>query len=249
MRRANGRASALADRGVAGLPITLEAVGVERGGVALLAGVDLVVGPGERTVVIGANGAGKSTLLRVLHGLVQPTSGRIRFGDLNAPPANQAMVFQRPTLLRRSVLRNVRYALDLARLSSGEADARARRALHVAGLGSLGSRSARRLSGGEQQRVALARAEALQPAVLFLDEPTASLDPAASRAIEERVAAIHASGTTIVMSTHNLAQARRLADRVLFMQAGRLVEATPAGQFFHAPRSAEARAFLEGERI
>jgi tungstate transport system ATP-binding protein len=118
-----------------------------------------------------------------------------------------------------------------------------------AGLAPLARRSARRLSGGEQQRVALARAAALEPALLFLDEPTASLDPGASRAIEARVQGIRAVGTTIVMSTHNLAQARRLAERVVFMQGGRLLEATPAVEFFRAPRSPEAAAFLEGERI
>jgi tungstate transport system ATP-binding protein len=245
----NGRASDLADVLAARLPIELDGIGVERNGVALLRDVELVVAAGERTIVIGANGAGKSTLLRVLHGLLQPTSGTIRWGGKPERPNDQAMVFQRPMLLRCSVVRNLSYALKLAGASPSEQDARARRALHAAGLGDLARRPARRLSGGEQQRVALARAEALQPAVLLLDEPTASLDPAATRAIEARVCAAHESGTTIVMSTHNLAQARRLAQRVVFLQAGRLVEATPAEQFFRAPRSAEAAAFLDGERI
>ena len=239
----------MAEAPAAGLPIELDGVAVERNGVALLRDVDLVIPPGDRTVVIGANGAGKSTLLRVLHGLVRPTSGTIRWGGMREPPTRQAMVFQRPLLLRRSVVSNLCYALRLAGAPPNEQDARARRALLTADLAELARRPARRLSGGEQQRVALARAEALDPAVLLLDEPTASLDPAATRAIEARVHAAHAGGTTIVMSTHNLAQARRLADRVLFLQAGRLVEATPADLFFRAPRSAEAAAFLEGERI
>ena len=159
------------------------------------------------------------------------------------------MVFQRSVLLRRSAAANIEYALRLAGAPPQEWAVRAFSALEHAGLAALARRPARRLSGGEQQRVALARAAALEPAVLFLDEPTASLDPAASRAIEERVRAIHAAGTTIVMSTHNLAQARRLAERVVFLHAGRLVEETPAAEFFRAPRSAEAAAFLEGERI
>ena len=232
-----------------GLPITLQGVDVERNGVALMRGIDLVVAARERTIVIGPNGSGKSTLLRVLHGLVAPTAGTVRWGDARAAPRDQAMVFQRPVLLRRSVSANVRYALRLAGVPSRERAARIRAVLDASGLAALAQRPARRLSGGEQQRVALARAAALEPSVLFLDEPTASLDPAASRAIEERVRAIHAAGTTIVMSTHNLAQARRLAERVIFLQAGRLIEATSADEFFNLPRSAEAAAFLEGERV
>jgi len=225
---------------VDGLPITLQGVDVERNGVALMRGIDLVVAARERTIVIGPNGSGKSTLLRVLHGLVAPTAGTVRWGDARAAPRDQAMVFQRPVLLRRSVSANVRYALRLAGVPSREHAARIRAVLDASGLAALAQRPARRLSGGEQQ---------LEPSVLFLDEPTASLDPAASRAIEERVRAIHAAGTTIVMSTHNLAQARRLAERVIFLQAGRLIEATSADEFFNAPRSAEAAAFLEGERV
>jgi len=215
----------------------------------LLRAVSLRIVRGERVVVIGGNGAGKSTLLRVLHGLARPTSGTIRWGGASDVSRDQAMVFQRPLLLRRSVAGNVRYALRLAGASPGEQDARTLRALHDADLSALARRPARRLSGGEQQRVALARAQSLQPAVLLLDEPTASLDPAASRAIEARVTAIHAAGTTVVMSTHNLAQARRLAERIVFVHAGRVLEDTAADEFFRAPSSAEAAAFLEGERI
>jgi tungstate transport system ATP-binding protein len=249
MPRANGRASGLAEPRVDGLPIALQGVGVERNGVALVRGIDLVVAARERTIVIGPNGSGKSTLLRVLHGLIAPTVGMIRWGDARVAPREQAMVFQRPVLLRRSVAANLRYALRLAGVPSREQPARIRAALDAGGLGALAQRPARRLSGGEQQRVALARAAALAPSVLFLDEPTASLDPAASRAIEERVRAIHASGTTIVMSTHNLAQARRLAERVVFLQDGRLIETASADRFFAAARTAEAAAFLEGERV
>ena len=246
--RANGRVSALADRGGAGLPITLTGVTVRRGDVALLRGIDLVIERGERIIVLGANGAGKSTLLRLLHGLVPPTAGSVSWDHCAAPPPGQAMVFQRPILLRRSAAANIDYALRLAGVPDDDRPARVFNALQSSGLGPLASRPARRLSGGEQHRLALARAAALAPEVLFLDEPTASLDPAAGRAIEERVQAIHAAGTTIVMATHNLAQARRLAERVVFLQAGRVTEATPAAEFFRAPRSAEAADFLNGER-
>jgi tungstate transport system ATP-binding protein len=152
-------------------------------------------------------------------------------------------------LLRRSAAANIRYALELAKVSATEADVRIDDALDEVGLRHLGHRSARTLSGGEQQRLALARAWALRPEVLFLDEPTASLDPKATRAVEDIVRGIHARGTTIVMSTHNLAQARRLADEVVFLHEGRLTEQSPSGIFFHSPRTPEAAAFLEGERL
>jgi tungstate transport system ATP-binding protein len=239
----------LVDAAAPGLPIALAGVTVRRGGVTPLRDVDLTIVPRECTVIIGPNGSGKSTLLRVLHGLVAPTEGNIAWGGASAPPHNQAMVFQKSVLLRRSAAANIEFALRLAGYPADEWPARAFSALEHAGLASLANRPARRLSGGEQQRVALARAAALEPAVLFLDEPTASLDPAATRAIEDRVQAIHAEGTTIVMSTHNLGQARRLGERVVFLHGGRVVEVTPAIQFFDAPRTAEAAAFLEGERI
>ncbi|HEY1325897.1 MAG TPA: ATP-binding cassette domain-containing protein [Casimicrobiaceae bacterium] len=232
-----------------GLPITLRGVGVQRGETALLRDIDLVVSQHARTIVIGPNGSGKSTLLRVLHGLVAPTQGSIDWGGLAEPPPGQAMVFQRPIHLRRSAARNIDYALRVARLPAPERERRIERALAATGLAHLAQRPARRLSGGEQQRLAIARAWALGPDVLFLDEPAASLDPTASRAIEALVLDIHAQGTTIVMSTHNLAQARRLAERVVFLYAGRLAECTEAEEFFRAPRSPEAAAFLEGERL
>jgi tungstate transport system ATP-binding protein len=240
----------LGDRArVGGLPIVLQGVGVQRGETWLLRDVDLAVPPYVRTIVIGPNGAGKSTLLRVLHGLVTPTQGSVTWGGLAAPPPNQAMVFQRPIHLRRSAARNIDYGLRLAKLPHAERARRVTIALASTGLTPLAERSARKLSGGEQQRLAIARAWALSPEVLFLDEPTASLDPAASRAIEALVLDIHAQGTTIVMSTHNLAQAHRLAERVVFMHTGRVTEYTDAAEFFRAPRSPEAAAFLEGERL
>jgi tungstate transport system ATP-binding protein len=232
-----------------GLPIACTAMAVARGGTTMLRDIDLAVDRGSFTVVLGPNGAGKSTLLRVLHGLVAPTSGTIAWGGHARVPRGQAMVFQRAVLLRRSAAANVRYALRLAGIVGAEAEARIDDALGEVGLRTLGARSARVLSGGEQQRLALARAWALRPEVLFLDEPTASLDPKASRAVEEIVRGIHARGTTIVMSSHNLAQARRLAAHVLFLEEGRLVESSPAPRFFSRPRTPEATAFLDGERL
>jgi tungstate transport system ATP-binding protein len=157
------------------------------------------------------------------------------------------MVFQRPVMLRRSALGNVTYGLKLAKVPKTDGERRARAVLDAVGLGSVADRPARVLSGGEQQKLALARAWALEPEVLFLDEPTANLDPGATREVERIVDDIHSSGTKIVMTTHNLGQARRLADEILFMSAGRLAEHAPVERFFARPSTADAAAFIKGE--
>ena len=159
------------------------------------------------------------------------------------------MVFQRPVMLRRSALANLTHALSLTRSSPMDALLRANEALARFGLAELARRPARILSGGEQQRLAMARAWALDPEVLFLDEPTSALDPAATRAVEEMIKAFHADGMTILMTTHDLGQAQRLADEVLFLHHGRILEQTPAKEFFERPRSEAARAFINGELL
>jgi tungstate transport system ATP-binding protein len=226
-------------------PCVLEArdVAVVLGGVRALDGLTLTLEPGLRTIVLGPNGAGKSVLLRTLHGLIAPTSGTVSWHK----PARQAMVFQRPVMLRRSAFANITYALSVNGVPEPERTRRAAAALARVGLHSLARRPARVLSGGEQQRLALARAWALEPEILFLDEPTASLDPGATAEIERVIASIAAEGTRIVMTTHNLGQARRLADEIVFIHAGRVTERTPADRFFDRPASDEARQFLEGE--
>ena len=203
--------------------------------------LSLEIEAGPSTIILGANGAGKSVLMRLMHGLLAPSSGRILWNS----PGRQAMVFQRPVMLRRSVLQNVLYALDVAR--ADDADRVAREALSEVGLGHLAQRPARGLSGGEQQRLALARAWALHPEVLFLDEPTASLDPTATREIEAVIRAFDGSGTKIVMATHNLGQARRLGDEVIYLHQGRVVERAPVERFFAQPATPEAAAFIKGE--
>jgi tungstate transport system ATP-binding protein len=232
------------------LPLELVGVDVRVGPHLLLDSIDAVLERGAKSVILGPNGAGKTLLLRVCHGLLAPTRGQVRFGGGSDPDrarARQAMLFQRPALLRRSALANVRWALALRGAPRSERTARAREALEAAGLLRLAERGARVLSGGEQQRLALARIWALAPEVAFLDEPTASLDPAAARAVEALVEKLHAGGTKVVLTTQDLAQARRLADEVLFLQRGRLLEQTPAERFFAEPRSDEARRFLRGE--
>ena len=234
------------------LPLRLEGVGFQRDGQALVAGLAFELRAGLRTIVLGPNGSGKSVTLRLCHGLIAPTAGTVRWlgpAANGAARARQAMVFQRPVLLRRSALANVTYALALKGVPRARRRELALRALEQSGLAALAQRPARVLSGGEQQRLALARAWALRPEVLFLDEPTANLDPAGCRAVEGVIAAIHAAGTKIVMTTHDLGQARRLADEVLFLHHGRLLEHAPADRFFTAPGSAEARAFLRGELL
>jgi len=230
------------------LPLVLEHVCFSAGGNDIIKDVSLTLRARSCTIVLGPNGAGKSVLLRLCHGLLQPTSGEIRWSGPQ-PRARQAMVFQRPVMLRRSTYANIVYALKRAGVPRGERDQRARDALKLVGLSALADRPARVLSGGEQQRVALARAWALRPEVLFLDEPTASLDPAATRAIEEIIGAIRASGTKVVMITHDIGQARRLADEVVFIHHGRVLEHTPAETFFKAPASDKAAAYLKGELL
>ena len=228
------------------LPLKLEDVFFVAGGRVIIERISAEIGAGPSTIILGANGAGKSVLMRLMHGLLAPASGKITWRSADTVRL-QAMVFQRPVLLRRSALANVTYALKLARVPHAEREHLALEALESVGLAAFARRPARVLSGGEQQRLALARAWALHPEVLFLDEPTASLDPTASREIERVIQAFDAAGTKIVMATHNLGQARRLGDEVLFLHQGRLVERAPVEQFFSRPASPEAAAFIKGE--
>ncbi len=236
------------------LPLELREVGFRHADQNLLDGVTLRLGRVGKTVIMGPNGAGKSLLMRLCHGLLRPTSGSIvwhgagRLG-VQAVQHRQAMVFQRPVLLRRSGRANVEYVLALRGMGRRERRRLAGEALERFGLAAIGDRPARVLSGGEQQRLALARAWALRPEILFLDEPTSALDPAATKAVEDAVQAFHEDGTRIVMSSHNLGQARRLADDVVFLCRGRLLEHTPAEHFFTGPASAEAAAFLRGDLV
>jgi tungstate transport system ATP-binding protein len=201
-------------------------------------------------VLIGPNGAGKTTLLRLAMGLMSPARGRVTWGGReNVSPTHRAIVFQRPVMLRRSAAGNIRYALAAAGVPRAARDARVDELLALVGLSGLGARPARKLSGGEQQRLALARALAKEPQVLFLDEPTASLDPAATKAIEDVVRAVAARGIKVVMSTHDLGEARRLGGEIVLMHRGRIIERTPSEAFFAAPQTEEGRRFISGELL
>jgi len=228
------------------LPLEARGLSVRLGGREILHSLSFRLDAGKRTVILGPNGAGKTTLLRALHGLI-PCAGSITWNAGSRDRHSEAMVFQQPVMLRRSALANVEYALAVNGVRGEERHRRAREALERAGLADLAARPARVLSGGERQRLALARAWALRPRILYLDEPTASLDPAAAAAVEADIGRVHAAGTRVVMTTHRLGLARRVADEILFIDDGKLVEQTPADRFFEAPRSDEARRFLNGE--
>lgn len=230
------------------LPLRLQEVSYEVGGRRLIDRVSLRLEAGPRTVILGPNGAGKSLLMRLSHGLIAPTSGAVLWEGPDAAHARrrQAMVFQRPIMLRRSALANVIYALKVVGVPRSERRRLAAEALARTGLSAQAAQPARSLSGGEQQRLALARAWATDPEVLFLDEPTASLDPAAAAAVEDIIEQMHAAGTKIVMTTHDLVLARRFADEILFLHRGQLLERQPAARFFMQPSTEEGRAFIEG---
>jgi tungstate transport system ATP-binding protein len=228
--------------------IRLQQAGVNFGPVAALQGIDLQLHRGDHIALLGANGSGKTTLLRLLHGLI-PGHGlrELPAHAADGRPAAMAMLFQRPFLLHLSVRRNLLLALWLAGVPAAERGPRADDALHRTGLDGLAQRSARALSGGQQQRLALARAWAMRPHILFLDEPTASLDPSAKREVEHLIEDFGRAGMTLVMSTHNLGQAKRLANRVIYMEAGRVVVDLPVDQFFGAELPHGAAQFLKGE--
>ena len=232
------------------LPISLTDVQVVAGDVTILDNISLFFSPGSPTVLIGPNGSGKTTLLRAAMGLIPVTRGHISWGGREtASPERLAIMFQRPVMLRRSTAGNIGFALAAANVPRAARQSRAADLLALVGLEGLGKRPARRLSGGEQQRLALARALARDPTVLFLDEPTASLDPAATKAIEDIVRTITARGVKVVMATHDLGEAKRLAGEIVLLHRGRLIENRPAAEFFAAPRSEEARKFIAGELL
>jgi tungstate transport system ATP-binding protein len=224
--------------------IVFDEVTVAINGVTQLDRLSLTLATGRPTVVIGPNGAGKTTLLRAAMGLIVPNHGGI-----HGVPEHRAIMFQHPTMLRRSVAANLDYALKAATVPRGERGRRRNELLALVGLAELSERPARRLSGGERQRLALARALARDPAVLFLDEPTASLDPAATKAFEDLIRAIAERHIKVVMATHDLGEARRLAGDVVLLHRGRLIEAGAAPKFFETPRTDDARRFLAGELL
>lgn len=232
------------------LPLCVDGLSFEADGKRLLDGVSFALPRGGVTAIIGPNGAGKSLMMRLCHGLLRPSAGHVRWqGDSGfvAGRKRHAMVFQRPVMLRRSVRANLLHTL----IATGQRQpaAAASAALARFGLTALAERPARLLSGGEQQRLAIARAWALEPEVLFLDEPSSHLDPGATRQIEGIIQSLGADGMTLVMSTHDLGQARRLSQRILFLHMGRLIEDTGTATFLARPATAQGRAFIAGDLL
>ncbi|MEO6799140.1 MAG: ATP-binding cassette domain-containing protein [Rhodanobacter sp.] len=235
------------------LPLRVSGLSLCLGGRQVLNNLDFELTGEGVTAVLGPNGAGKTLLLRVLHGLLRPDAGEVSWNGMNprAARAHQGMVFQKPVMLRRSVAANIRFALHTRGVARRLRFERLARVLELTGLQDLAQTPARRLSGGEQQRLAVARAWVALPAVLFLDEPTASLDPRGTRTIEALIARVSATGTRVILATHDLGQARRLANDVVFLAGGRLLEHSAGDSFFaeRGPATPQAAAFLRGDLI
>ncbi|MHA1546837.1 MAG: ATP-binding cassette domain-containing protein [Alphaproteobacteria bacterium] len=227
--------------------VSLISVTLERSGKKLIDGLTLTLAGRGVTAVLGPNGAGKSLLLRMVAGLIAPTSGAVQ---IHPPFAGQvALVFQRPVLLRRTVRANLAHALRVYAVPRRQRAAQIARLLDVGGLGGLADLPARTLSGGEQQRLAMVRALAAAPRLLLLDEPTASLDPQSTLAIETLIRTAARDGTKILLVTHDHGQAQRLASEVVFLHHGQVTEQTPSHQFFARPASEAARTFLDGRLL
>lgn len=235
------------------LPLRFERVSFEISGQVLLDDISATITHPGATVLLGPNGAGKTLLQRIACGLLRPTRGSVHWGRsgprIPALGTGVGYVAQHPVMLRRSVRANLAYALSELKMSRSERDRRIDEALALAEMADRASTPARALSGGQRQRLAIARAWALHPAALLLDEPCAHLDPAAAHAIEHLIHSLRGEGTKILLTTHDLNQARRLADEILFIHSGRLIEHTPAEHFFEQPASTEAARFVSGELL
>ncbi len=232
------------------LPIAAQKLSVKRGGRNLLDIPDFAICDHRLTTIIGPNGAGKSLLVKILAGVAKPDRGSVLWAGekpMRAGYQKLSLVLQSPVLLRRTAFANVVYALKAAGETDAQANRLAHRALDRAGLTDVSATSARLLSGGEKQRLALARALAIGPDVLLLDEPVANLDPASTLAIEDMISQARDAGVSVVLVTHDLAQARRLADEIVFMHRGKIVERGSASTFFKSPRTELAAAFVRGE--
>ncbi len=232
------------------LPLHYERVRYEAGDRLILDIDTLSISNGAPTAIVGPNGAGKTTLLRIGMGLLPPKAGRVTWGGRqHVAPTRRAFLFQRPVMLMRSAASNIGYALASISVPRSERAQRTAELLCLVGLAGFEDRPARRLSGGEQQRVALARALARDPEILFLDEPTASLDPAAAKSVEDVLNTVARRGVKIVMTTHDLGTARRLAGDVILLHCGRIIEHSPSETFFTQPKTEEARHFQAGDLL
>lgn len=232
------------------LPLVLSGVVARARGKQLLGPVDLTIGQQGVTIVMGPNGAGKTTLLRVMHGLQRLAAGSVDWAvDEAEARQKQAFVFQSPIMMRRRVVESIAFPLLLNGVGKLEAHKQAEDWAIRVGLEHVLRVWAPMISGGEKQKLALARALIYQPEILFLDEPCANLDGRSMREIETILTDAASAGTRIVMATHNIGQARRLASEVMFVCGGKVLETTPADEFFNQPKTPEALAFINGEIV
>ena len=231
------------------LPLSVKELAYSKNKSKLISDVNLEITGSGSTIILGHNGAGKSLLLKLLHGVIEPTTGSISWNK-ETPNTRQywrSFLLQKPTFFKRSVRYNIEFVLDIAGTPKQERPARCDEALKICGMEDLSERNAHSLSGGEQQKLSLARARVLKPDVLLLDEPTVALDPPFTLSFEEIMQRFKQSHTKVIMTTHDLAQAKRLADEIVFIYNGKVLEQSPAEQFFNQPKSAEAMKFISGQ--
>ncbi len=229
--------------------VQIDQLSLSIGGVSLLDIPFLRLDPRGTTIILGPNGAGKSLFLRVLHALQTPDRGSVQVRHTSGETARQAMVFQRPVLLRRSVRANLRFALSVAGYARQTGFELAEKWMHQGQLAHLADQPARRLSGGEQQRLSLVRALCCNPEILFLDEPCAHLDVNAAQHVEALIKSAIEAGIKVVMITHDRAQARRLGDEILLMEGGQVKAQEGAVLFFSSSQNPWTQAFLQGYKI
>lgn len=233
------------------LPLSIQHLSIAKKGNPLLKDIDISIESKGVTIILGPNGAGKSLLLRIAHGLELPNKGHLSWNTKSPKPQQswRAFIFQKPVLLRRSVRANLEYVLSLHDIDKVYYNQLIQEALQHTGLTHLANRNARTLSGGEQQRLNIARAWVLNPKVMLLDEPTAELDPSGTASIEALIGTIAKENTKIIMTTHDLGQAHRLAHDILFLHQGQVIEYTLAKDFFTKPKTTLAEDFIEGKLL
>lgn len=232
------------------LPLIMQGICVTKSKKPILSDITLEIDATGFTIVLGPNGAGKTTLLRTMHGLERTSAGTLQWqGENDHVRKKQAFVFQTPIVMRRTVIENLAYPLTLNGITKPNALEQAQTWAETIGLGNALEQNAGYLSGGEKQKLAIARALITEPEILFLDEPTTNLDGAATREIEDILQKAHTNGTRIIMTTHNIGQARRLASDILFIYQGRLHEISSATAFFEKCKTPESRAFLNGDIV
>ena len=231
------------------LPLQLKEVSYASKGVTLIDAINLEVSSHGLTIILGHNGSGKSLLLKLLHGVIKPNSGEINWNQYK-PLTNQywrTFLLQRPTFFNRSVIYNIAFVLQIAGIPKQEHQERCEQALEICGLKEISHRKTHLLSGGEMQKLSLARAWVLHPSVILLDEPTVALDPPSVLGFESIIQNFKQTGTKVIMTTHDLSQAKRLADEIVFIDRGKILEQSEADQFFAGPASSQAQKFISGK--